>query len=238
MRAPPRAVSFDAGQTLVELDTELLVERLAERGVVLDARRVEAAQPTAYRAYDTRAAREGHPWRAFMATLLEHAGIEGASAAELAAWLFTEQPRRNLWRRTIPGMVDLCRELRAAGVPVGIISNSEGRLVELLDEIGILDLFQVVADSGRLGIEKPDPRIFEWFSSEIGVPLGEIVHVGDSPTADIDAAIAVGMHAIGFDTGVRSGVVMAEHVAVATDAASLRRELARIGLEGLSGASS
>lgn len=226
-------MSFDAGQTLVELDTAMLAARLRERGVVVEPALLESAGPVAYATYDRLSVRDGHPWLAFMGTLLTCAGVSRSDAAALAAWLFEEQPKRNLWRRTVPGMVELCRELRELGVPIGIISNSEGRLAELLREIGIGDLFAVVADSGRLGFEKPDRRIFDWFAAEMNVPLQEIVHIGDSPTADVDGSLAVGMYALGFDIGAR-GPAPAMRAPVATSATVLRAELVRLDLVGLS----
>ena len=57
-------------------------------------------------------------------------------------------------------MIELVRRLNQRGTPVGIISNSEGHLAELVDELGWANDFRVVVDSGRLGIDKPDPADF------------------------------------------------------------------------------
>jgi putative hydrolase of the HAD superfamily len=225
-----RAVSFDVGQTLAELDTAFLEERLAERGVVVAASALEAATPTAYAQYDRLSTHAGHPWVAFMSTLLEEVDVDPVAAQRHAESLFVDQPTRNLWRRPVPGMFDLCRELSGAGVPVGVISNSEGHVATLLDQMGLEGVFRVVADSGRLGIEKPDRRIFDWFVERIGVPHAEIVHIGDSPTADVDGAIGAGMHAIWFDPGVRHGSIVRPGVPRATNAEEVRRALAAIGL--------
>jgi putative hydrolase of the HAD superfamily len=109
-------------------------------------------------------------------------------------------------------MIELVGLLRAAGVRVGVLSNSEGKLAELFDEIGWGGRFDVVIDSGREGIEKPDPRIFEIAASRLGAPIEALVHVGDSKPADVDGARAAGARAIWFgrvaraidDAGVRS----------------------------------
>jgi putative hydrolase of the HAD superfamily len=81
---------------------------------------------------------------------------------------------------------------------VGVISNSEGRLAELIAEVGWADDFAVVADSGRLGMEKPDSPIFRWTAERLGVPLDRIAHVGDSWGADVEGARRAGMPAIWF----------------------------------------
>ena len=189
-----RAVSFDFGQTLAELDPAMLARRVAERGVAVAPDRVEAAVPGAWGAYDAaiRGGGGGHPWKILMARLLDLAGVPAGRVADLTDWLWLEQPAQNLWRRPIPGVIDVVRELAGAGVPLALLSNSEGRIAELADELGWLGLFPVVADSGRLGIEKPDRAIFVWTAERLGVGIDEVVHVGDSRAADVDGAIGAG----------------------------------------------
>jgi FMN phosphatase YigB (HAD superfamily) len=145
---PRVAVTFDAGQTLVELDPAMLARRLGERGVQVDAAALEAAVPAAWARYDEVIGRVARPWHVLMDALLEGAGC-GDGRAALVAWLWDEQPRANLWRRPVAGMIELVDALRAAGVPVGVLSNSEGKLAELFDEIGWGGRFDVVIDSGR-----------------------------------------------------------------------------------------
>jgi putative hydrolase of the HAD superfamily len=212
-------VTFDAGQTLIDLDLDFLAARLAERGWHVSAEGLGRAAPAAWRHYDELVAGGGrHPWKAFMARLLAGVDIEDDAVVE---WLWQEQPRRNLWRKTMPGMVEVARELRARGVRVAVLSNSEGRLAELLDEIGLGDAFDAVIDSGRVGIEKPDPRIFAAALEAVGG--GEApIHVGDSWAADVEGALAAGWRPIWY----RSRSSMAPHqdprVWVARDADEVR----------------
>jgi putative hydrolase of the HAD superfamily len=95
-------------------------------------------------------------------------------------------------------MFELVRELAAHQIPVAVISNSEGRLAELLAELGEATPFRVIVDSGRLGIDKPDPRIFQHTAEALGVPLAEIIHVGDAWEADVMGARNVGARAVWF----------------------------------------
>ena len=143
----PPLVTFDAGQTLIDLDLDFLARRLAERGVTVGTAALAAAAPAAWRRYDALVdPAGGHPWRELMATLLRGAGV--GEVAPLVDWLWDEQPRANLWRAQVPGMVALARELAARGVRVAVLSNSEGQLAELLAEIGVADAF---ARRDRLG---------------------------------------------------------------------------------------
>jgi HAD superfamily hydrolase (TIGR01509 family) len=195
-----RAVTFDFGQTLAELDAAMLADRLAERGVRASVAALEAARPVMWRRYNE-AIREGlggHPWVLLMSTLLRAAGVPEPEVAPMAEWLFAEQPRRNLWRRPIGGMIDRVRSLRARGLAVAVISNSEGGLAGLIEEMGWSAEFDVVADSGALGMEKPDRAIFDWTAERLGVEPRDVVHVGDSWAADFVGARAAGMRAVLF----------------------------------------
>jgi len=215
-------ITFDAGQTLVELDLPLLVRRLEERGVRVALAALAAAIPAAWRRYDELVdGRRGHPWQELMATLLAGAGADPDPA--LVEWLWREQPRVNLWRQPIPDMVALARELAAGGAAVAVLSNSEGRLAELLEEIGLAAPFQAIIDSGRVGIEKPDRRIFEHALARTGRRTG--IHIGDSWSADIEGALGAGWRAVWY--GRRATPVDDPRVAVARSAAEVRAALAR-----------
>src|SRR5215510_4347729 len=99
-------------------------------------------------------------------------------------------------------MMELVRELSRAGVPVAVLSNSEGGLAELIEELGWGGIFGAVADSGKLGFEKPGREIFAWTAERLGVPIERVVHVGDSLEADVRGALAAGMGAVWFRTAL------------------------------------
>lgn len=210
---------------MIDLDLAFLARRLAERGVAVEIPALVAAAPAAWRHYDALVdPAGGHPWRALMAALLAGAGVAADRIDPLVDWLWDEQPRANLWRAQIPGMVALARELTGRGIRVAILSNSEGRLAELLAEIGIADAFAAIIDSGRVGIEKPDRRIFDHALTVLGATRPGI-HVGDSWPADIAGALGAGWRAIWF--GRRAVPVDDPRVAVAHDAAEVRAVLDR-----------
>jgi putative hydrolase of the HAD superfamily len=119
-------------------------------------------------------------------------------------------------------MVELARELRAAGDRVGVISNSEGRLAEHLADIGIADAFEIIVDSGVLGIDKPDRRIFDHALARLGGSEARI-HIGDSWAADVCGAVDAGWRAVWF--GPRAKAVADPRITVARDAAELRAVL-------------
>jgi putative hydrolase of the HAD superfamily len=224
------AVSFDFGQVLGEFDHDFLASRLAERGVVLDAALSRAGSQRAWLRYGELKP-EGHEaaWRGMMEVMLWEGGVRGDAASRESAWLWQEQPRKNLWRKPIAGMIELVRELRGRGVRVGILSNSEGHLAELVAELGWADDFDTIADSGKLGIDKPQPGIFRHVCAELGVSCAELLHVGDSWQADVEGALGVSAQAVWFDARHHERA-LPPGVYGAASAAELREVLARLGL--------
>lgn len=219
-------VTFDAGMTLVELDLDFLARRIAERGVVREPAALRAAAPQAWRRYDDRVDAGGAHGRLWHDLLRE---IIGDPDAGLVDWLWEQQPTANLFRAPITGMVELARTLRARGVRTAVLSNSEGGLASLLDEIGIADAFEVIVDSGRIGIEKPDPAIFAYTLAQLGVARdAPAIHIGDSWSADVAGALASGWRAIWY--GRRAVAVADPRVACAHDAIEAAAALADLGL--------
>ena len=184
-----------------------------------------AATPAAWADYD-RLVETGADhvtgWKGFVAAVL---GPLGDPA--LVDWLYEQNRPRNLWRRPIAGMTELARELRARGVKVAVLSNSEGRLAELLAEIGLADAFDAIVDSGRIHLEKPGREIFDHTLAVLGVRDVRPIHIGDSYNADIIGARNAGWRAIWF--GRRIAAVDDPEVAIARDAGEVRAALTRWG---------
>src|SRR5262249_46173653 len=79
---------------------------------------------------------------------------------------------------------------------IGVVSNFYGNLDRVLAEAGLARSIAMIADSGRLGLYKPDPRIFRASLAQLGVLPHEAVMVGDSLTKDCMSAQAMGMVAV------------------------------------------
>ncbi|MEO9185171.1 MAG: HAD family hydrolase [Kofleriaceae bacterium] len=225
-------MTFDAGMTLVELDLAFLARRLAERGIVVAEAALRAAAPTAWQHYDVRVDAggvHGRLWHELIGEIVTGAGGSSELAGAAVDWLWEQQPAHNLFRAPIADMVALARRLRRDGVRTAVVSNSEGRLAELLADIGIADAFEHVVDSGRLGIEKPDPRIFAHALALLEVaPDTSAVHVGDSWSADVAGALAAGWRAIWYGRRAEPAEPVDDpRVAHARDAREVAEALAR-----------
>jgi HAD superfamily hydrolase (TIGR01509 family) len=204
------AVSFDLGQTLVEFDETLLQEQALRCGYWLNQSLVRTEQALAWKAYDAAKAngKVGYEaWSAFIRDILarvefssleKRGAIDAARIEAFVRFLWTEQPHKNLWRRPVPGMLDLVQRLFARKTRVGVLTNSEGRAKELIQESAFGPFVDAIVDSGVEGIEKPDPRVFARMAERLGCSAAAVIHVGDSFEADVLGALGAGMTPILF----------------------------------------
>ena len=81
----------------------------------------------------------------------------------------------------------------------GIRCPGAGRVESFLRHVGITKYLDFVVDSGLVGVEKPDPRIFEIALERAQVRKDEVVHVGDVYEVDV-----VGARAAGIEVGKKS----------------------------------
>lgn len=98
-----------------------------------------------------------------------------------------------------PDVSPCLAELSELGVQLGIISNFDNLLYEILELLGVRELFQVVVTSYETGWYKPDPRIFAAAMRRGGLNAHEVVFVGDSWYSDIEGAAAGGLVPIWID---------------------------------------
>jgi FMN phosphatase YigB (HAD superfamily) len=76
---------------------------------------------------------------------------------------------------------------------LGIVSNFTGNLELCLQELGLMQYFSVVADSGRIGVTKPDARLFKHALTWPGLVAKPAWMVGDNFESDIRPAAALGL---------------------------------------------
>src|SRR5262249_50595718 len=104
-----------------------------------------------------------------------------------------------LWTKPTPGAGETLAALKAQGVKVGVVSNSDGFVGHYLDRAGLLGYCDLVVDSQLFGIEKPDPRIFQHALERLGVAAEGVPFVGDRYDVDVMGAEAVGMRGVLYD---------------------------------------
>ena len=221
-------VFFDVGETLLSPNpswSELAVVKLAERGhdVSVDQMRL------AWRHvgdHFTNAAEAGvmfsisHDeskrfWTKLYLDQLEFLGIDDEGAALTLYDTFSNPQNYRLFDDTLPTI----SALEERGLRLGIISNFESWLRDMLIRFELLDRFEVVAISGDLELEKPDARIFEWAMKEMGATPDVCLHVGDSPNFDAQPAHDLGMTGVLLDRHGRWADLDAPYPVVSTLAA-------------------
>ncbi len=98
-----------------------------------------------------------------------------------------------------PDAVPTLRALDARGVEMGLISNFDSRLYDILVGLGIDLFFESVTIASVAGAAKPSARIFQRALHKHGVEASAAMHVGDSLRDDAQAAVAAGLGAVWLD---------------------------------------
>jgi putative hydrolase of the HAD superfamily len=200
-------VFFDAGETLVHPHPsfpELLAVVLQEEGFAVDPQTIrerlsvvasEFSKPSAV-GWSTSPERSRAFWEGLYRLLLGALGIPFTDGvAEVIYRTFTDLGSY----RAFPDAEPTLRQLREAGLTVGLISNFEAWLEQLLEHTGLAEYFDIRAISGVEGVEKPDPRIFRVALERAGVEADDVAYVGDSPEFDIEPAETLGMLGVLID---------------------------------------
>jgi putative hydrolase of the HAD superfamily len=192
-----RAVLFDAGNTLVFLDYARLAEGVGSAlGLALSGEGLSRHGPAAARAMELAAGTDQERAAAYLEALFLLGGVPQERLGEVRECLHRMHRERHLWSSVAEQTAQALRRLRAAGLRLGVVSNSDGRVEQALEAAGLRDYFDVVLDSALLGVEKPDPRIFLAALDALGVAPEEALYVGDLYEVDIVGARAAGMDAI------------------------------------------
>jgi HAD superfamily hydrolase (TIGR01509 family) len=91
--------------------------------------------------------------------------------------------------RPYPDTEPVLRGLRAAGVPVAVVSNIAWEIRSVFRQHGVVDLVDEFVLSYVEGVVKPDPKIFTVACQRIGVAPEQALMVGDSPENDGGASV-------------------------------------------------
>lgn len=164
----PQAVIFDIGNVLAGWQPEAVYDRLigADRRARLFAEVDLHAMNLSIDA--------GAP---FAETVQAWAGRHPGWAAEIHLW---HAHWDEMFSPRIEGAIALQRALRARGVPVFALTNfgaeTFARAAARLDFMSDFDRAYV---SGRLGVTKPDPRIYEIVEEDSGMPPEGLLFTDD-----------------------------------------------------------
>ncbi len=204
----PEAVIFDVGGVFLLPDPDVIGATLARHGVVVDARALDrahyhgaAAMPVGQPA--------GQPfverWESYLAAYVGALGVEDdvSEVSDAVASAFSSMAA---WNRPAPGARDALARVVGTGIPVGIVSNADGTVAQILRTHEIMQVgpgpgvdVRCIIDSGEVGVDKPDPRIFRIALDALDVAAERSWYVGDTPAIDIVGARDAGLSPILLD---------------------------------------
>jgi putative hydrolase of the HAD superfamily len=205
-------VFLDAGGVLLFPNWTRISESLAKHGVAVPPAALAAAEPVAKRQIDERRTvsltndqRRG--WLYFNC-ILTAAGVPLSEATAAALIELHEYHReRNLWELVPSGVEPALRALRARGLRLTVVSNANGTLCAHMERLGLGGSLDCVLDSYDMGIEKPDPRLFQIALERSGASPDTTIHVGDLYEVDVVGARAAGIRGVLLDeAGLYEGV--------------------------------
>jgi putative hydrolase of the HAD superfamily len=150
-------------------------------------------------------------WRSYLLEYVAACGAADGQCDELATGM-AQAIRGFGWTHVGAQVPAALRAIAALGVPLGVVSNSDGTVEGELRRLGVCYARDdqeppvrgvevgIVLDSAVVGIAKPDPEIFRIALKALGVPAGEtVLHVGDSLRYDVAGAQAAGIRPVHLD---------------------------------------
>jgi putative hydrolase of the HAD superfamily len=198
-----KAVFFDAAGTLFYL-TKTVGDHYAlvgeEVGLNLEAKKLDAAFYSAWGKMPPREAIDGPRenddkdwWRELAGRVLNEAApevgeLDRDNFFEVAYEHFAES---GVWE-LYPDVIDVLKQLHRR-FQLAIVSNFDGRLRLILQHLGIAKFFRQVFISSELGADKPDSEIYRRAVSLMNLHPNDVLHVGDDPQRDWEAATAAGL---------------------------------------------
>jgi putative hydrolase of the HAD superfamily len=136
--------------------------------------------------------------RSLLRLMEDSLGLRFTVSDEEMEWAFWDAA---LKARLIDGVQAMLAVLSAAGIRMGVVSNSSFARATLERELrrqGVLGRFQMVISSADYGVRKPDPIIFEAALARLGCRPERAWFAGDSVGFDIVGARGAGIHPVAF----------------------------------------
>lgn len=197
VHGPIRAVTFDAGGTLIEVWPSVghvYAEVAAQHGIKgLSAKLLDRRFAVAWRAA-TRFSYSRADWVRLVDTTFR--GLTGQPPSRtFFARLYARFAMPDAWR-VFDDVTPALDALAARGLKLGVISNWDERLRPLLKRLGLATYFQAIVVSREVGAAKPSRAIFSHALRMLDLPPEAVLHVGDDLSLDMRAARSAGLSAL------------------------------------------
>jgi putative hydrolase of the HAD superfamily len=194
-----KALFFDVGNTLLFPNRERMLRALHSRQVFPPEKLMREVERETKHEFDalveSHAAVDHGFWHIYYTRLLKELGI---SEDSICSDLVARTRISANWCDIRPGTREALMRL-AERYRLGVISNADGKIADILARCGIADCFETITDSGIVGKEKPHPAIFHAAMKSLNVTASESLYTGDLYSVDYLGATAVGMQSVLFD---------------------------------------
>lgn len=192
-------IFFDVGNTLLFPNRKRIHAPLAEKGWNPEPERLRQLECRIKCEFDALMVSDGNHdhsfWLMFYTQLFADLGvIDERLRNELVAGV---RDSAN-WDQIRPGTREHLLSF-AQRYRIGVISNADGRIEDVLRRCGIADCFLTITDSGLVGREKPHPEIFRHAMQAMSASPENCLYVGDVYSVDYLGATRAGMQAVLMD---------------------------------------
>ena len=194
-----KSVFFDVGNTLLFPNRERIHAPLAERGLTPDADLLRDLERSTKNEFDARMAENRSTdhsfWWMFYSQLLAKIGLNDDTVRDQLVSSIRQSAN---WDVIPSGTREQLQQI-GARYRIGVISNADGRIEDVLRRCNIADCFRTITDSGLVGYEKPHPEIFRQALHAMNAAPEESLYVGDVYSVDYLGATGAGMRAVLMD---------------------------------------
>lgn len=203
---------FDAGNTLILFDYDLIARTVTEAGFPVTSDQVMRAEYAVRFAVDELLApylldphtpvppmSEITPYGNFHGHIFTELGVPDRFYPEIDLKL--KALYGQLWKVVAPGTAEALDRLKQKGHRLNVISNSDGSVERILKEVGLRPYFERVFDSYIVGLEKPNPDFFRFAMNEVDADPRESMYFGDFYSIDYLGSRKAGMTGVLFDRG-------------------------------------
>lgn len=136
-------------------------------------------------------------WRSYAAALVGNCKIDDPDGTIVeAVSLRLRSP--NIWTAFYDAKEAL-DSLKKLGCLVGVVANAESSFKDALDHAGLSHYIDLVVTSEEVGVEKPDPTIFQLALEKGHLRPERCVHIGNTPEIDVLGARNAGITPIWLD---------------------------------------
>jgi HAD superfamily hydrolase (TIGR01509 family) len=199
MGSQVKAVFFDVGNTLLFPNRERIHAPLRKRNITPDSNHLRALECRIKNEFDLLITEDDSQdrsfWRMYYTQMFADIGLKDDA---LCDDLVNSIRNSANWDQILPGTFDKLQQI-ARQFQVGVISNADGRIEDVLRRCEIAECFLSITDSGLVGYEKPHPEIFRQALGSLNVKPEESLYVGDMYSVDYLGATGAGMQAVLMD---------------------------------------